>query len=428
MSTPIAPHQCLTKIDDIFVEVCRESGILATKAIKQAKKIQERYNKQGEHAGIQDILLYEGLIQRRQVDEILERFGKQIYGCTACNAIDRYPEGPTACKHCGDLVVRVFRPPLGSIDPHTAELKFRKGNTLGRYTILEILGSGAMGRVFRAQADDGALVAMKVLSPDDGIVWEDVKRFQHEVLAMADLKHPHVMTVSDHGTVGDCHYYCMELVRGVSLSRKIDERSLTFADSVAIGAKIASALDHIHGKGIVHRDLKPDNIMFDDKGEPRLLDFGIAKNAMQTTQVTEYGTALGTPAYMSPEQAKGETRKIDAKTDIYSLGVLLYEMVTGVIPFDEEHDVNRLLDRIENDSPRTPREHNAEIPEALEQVILRAMAKDPAQRYAQAILLSEDLEALAVGKVPPNLSGRRPKGPTTLIGRLVRKFRGDAPE
>ncbi len=432
MTQTISPNQCLAMIDEIFVDACQEDGVLSSRALRIAKKIQKRYFKQSEHASIQDILLYEGLISRVEVDRLYGKHSNTIFGCVDCNEIKRY-EGrcPDGCPACDGRLVRIFRPPLGESStvvtndvPGQSGYPFSRGQRIGDFEILDTIGSGSMGLVFRARDEQERLVALKVLYPEGGVTWEDVKRFQHEILSMQELSHEHIVSVASCGFADGLYFYCMELVGGKSLGQRIADRDITLPGAMLIGASLCRALSHIHSRGVVHRDLKPENILFDEKGSLRLVDFGIAKNAMQTTQVTEYGTALGTPAYMAPEQARGEIHKVSPATDIYALGVLIYEMTTGQIPFEEEQNVSRLLDRIERDEPRPPREINPKISVQLESVIQRAMVKDPAGRYVDAKSLAEDLEALHRGEAPPNVDQEIPD--SGFWRRLIKRFEADA--
>jgi len=432
MTENISPNQCLAMIDDIFIEVCQEGGLLSARSLRVARKIQKRYFKQGEHASIQDILLYEGLIGREQVDLIYSQHGNSIFGCVDCNVIKRFERlAPDHCETCKGHLVRVFRSPAGDRStvvtnelPGSDGYRFSKGAMIGEYVVRQTIGSGSMGLVFRARGKGGEQVALKVLYPDGGVTWEDVKRFQHEILSLRGLSHEHIMSITHDGVVDELYYYCMELVEGESLGGRIAAARLTPEETLSIGAYLARALAHIHSRGVVHRDLKPENILFDEQGSLRIVDFGIAKNAMQSTQVTEYGTALGTPAYMAPEQARGEIHKVSPGTDIYALGVLLYEMSTGVIPFEEEQNVSRLLDRIERDEPKLPREHDPSISKELESVILRAMVKDPAGRYPDAESMAEDLESLSRGEPPLHVNALPDEA--GFWGKLLKRFESDS--
>ncbi|MEO7965256.1 MAG: serine/threonine-protein kinase, partial [Gemmatimonadaceae bacterium] len=215
------------------------------------------------------------------------------------------------------------------------------GSKLGPYHIVAPLGEGGMGEVFRAR--DARLqrdVAIKVLA--SGLITDESarKRFRIEALALAKLNHPNIATVFDVGEQEGIDYLVMELVSGRSLAARIAEGPLPLEQVCALAREVASALDEAHGQGVVHRDLKPANIILTDRGTAKVLDFGLAKllapgGGGGSQSVSEMGTILGTPLYMSPEQALGE--RVDTRTDLWSLGVVLYEALSGRAPFSGEN-------------------------------------------------------------------------------------------
>ncbi len=261
------------------------------------------------------------------------------------------------------------------------------GKTLGNYRVVEQIGRGGMAAVYKAyQPALERYVALKViheqLAADDE---QFLKRFQREAKAVATLRHPNIVQVFDFGTQGDVSYMVMEYLDGASLKAELNalaERSevMPLKEVVRIFEAVAAALDYAHGQGMVHRDIKPANIMLTTKGGVILTDFGIAR-IVGSTQYTASGAVIGTPAYLSPEQGKGEHG--DERSDIYALGVVLYEMVTGRVPFDADTPLAVIFKHISDPLP-LPRQLNPDLPEAVEQVILRALAKDPADRYQTA--------------------------------------------
>src|SRR5579859_6499172 len=200
------------------------------------------------------------------------------------------------------------------------------GQRLGQYEILSLVGKGGMAMVYRArQASIERDVAIKVMKPDLADAEDFVRRFQREAKAIASLSHPFILKVFDYGQQGDLVYLVMELLRGGSLSDLIRQQSLSPDAASRILEQVASALDYAHERGIIHRDLKPHNVLLDEKGNAHLTDFGIAKILGTNVTVTQSGLVMGTPAYMSPEQWQG--KPLDARVDIYALGVMLYEML-----------------------------------------------------------------------------------------------------
>ena len=265
------------------------------------------------------------------------------------------------------------------------------GQTLGPYRITERLVAGGMAKVYRAlQPSTGRDVAIKVLPAVQGS--EAVARFQREAQLLGGMQHPHILPLIDAGNEGDWHYLVMPLMRSGDLADRLlwQNGAMPFADVRRISLQLADALDYAHSRGIVHRDLKPANVLMDERGNALLSDFGIAlpRGGERLTQV---GYALGTPEYLAPEQAHGDT---DSRSDLYSLGVIIYQMSTGKLPFNVRGPTAWVKAHQEDAVP-TPRSKNAEVPEALERVIMRTLQKDPAQRWSGAAELGAALrEAL----------------------------------
>jgi len=261
-----------------------------------------------------------------------------------------------------------------------------EGKTLDRYRVLSLLGQGAMAQVYRARdLESGAEVAIKVLHPHLTSDPQVAARFEHEARAASKLDHPAIVRVLDHGRVGDTSYLVMPLREGPSLKEYLEERAghpVPVADAVNLVARLADALDYAHRYGVVHRDVKPSNVLLSggDLREGMIVDFGVA-HLTEATVETASGTTLGTPAYMAPEQGAGE--QPDARTDVYALAAMLFEMVTGRPPFRAESPYAVIMHHIHTPPP-SPRSFRPDLPPAVEAVILRALAKDPANRYATA--------------------------------------------
>ena len=262
-----------------------------------------------------------------------------------------------------------------------------------RYEILEKIGVGGMATVYRAKCHVlNRDVAIKVLKDEFTTDSEFINRFNAEAQSAASLTHPNIVSVYDVGQSDDMYYIVMELIKGKTLKEIIsDEGRIPWKWSLNIAKQIASALEIAHKNGIVHRDIKPHNIIITEDGIAKVTDFGIAK-AVTTATMTSYGNTLGSVHYFSPEHARGATT--DAKTDIYSLGIVMYEMVTGRVPFDADTPVSVALKQVQ-EKPIEPISINPEIPEGLNYIILKAMEKDKNLRYNSARELLQDLDILA---------------------------------
>lgn len=269
------------------------------------------------------------------------------------------------------------------------------GHSLGRYHIIEPLGQGGMASVFRAYDTNlDRDVAIKVIRPDVDQTMgnEFLKRFQHEARALAKLDHPYILKVLDYGEQDGLPYLVMPFVPGGTLKQKMGQ-PIPYPEAAALLAPIARALDYAHHQNIIHRDVKPANILISTSGAPLLSDFGIAKmlESGGGTQLTATGVGIGTPDYMAPEQWMG---KADPSTDIYSLGVVFYEMITGHRPYTADTPAAVLLKHLRDPLPR-PRIFISNLPEAVEQVVFKALAKEPANRFSDMGEFAKILEKLA---------------------------------
>src|SRR5258708_4592245 len=261
------------------------------------------------------------------------------------------------------------------------------GQRLGQYEIVALLGRGGMATVYRArQLNIKREVAIKVIRADLAETADFIKRFEREAETIASLRHPYILKLFDYGEFGDTVYLVMELVSGGSLAELISKGPLPVATASRLLEQIASALDYSHERGIIHRDLKPQNVLLDEQNNPILTDFGIAKILSQTTSLTQSGMAMGTPSYMSPEQWMGKA--LDSRADIYALGIMLFEMLSGQLPFRAETPYSMMHMHV-NEQPPPVREQRAELPPGIDQIISKALAKDPDKRYASAGALAE---------------------------------------
>jgi serine/threonine protein kinase/Tfp pilus assembly protein PilF len=273
----------------------------------------------------------------------------------------------------------------------------KEGILGGKYRIIEPIGKGGMGVVYKAE--DIKLertVALKFLPAELTEDPEARERFVREAKAAAALSHPHICTIHEIGEEENQYFIAMECIEGQSLKQKIHKGPLDQVEALDIAIQVAEGLDEAHKKGIVHRDIKPGNIMVTDKGTAKVMDFGLAK-VFGASLITKEAKTMGTVAYMSPEQAQGQS--VDHHTDIWSLGVVLYEMLTGQLPFKGEYDQS-IIHSILNKEPEPLTKALSTTPNALENVVLTALAKNPAARYQSMAELLEDLKAIAQGLKP----------------------------
>ncbi|MGH8749124.1 MAG: serine/threonine-protein kinase [Burkholderiales bacterium] len=273
--------------------------------------------------------------------------------------------------------------------------------TVGRYEIVSELGRGAMGIVYKATDPVlGRFVAIKTINmalERDGIENYEA-RFYQEARAAGGLSHPNIVTVYDVGKNGDIAYMAMEFVEGVELRSLLSSgRPPSVAQAISITAQVADGLAYAHERGIVHRDIKPPNIMVTPGGSVKIADFGIAR-MRASESLTQTGMMLGSPKYMSPEHVLG--KRADQRGDIFSLGIILYEMLTGSAPFGGEN-VTALMYQIVNLTPPAPSLRNREIPELLDYVVAKMLAKSLEERYQRAAELASDLRECGRRLVPP---------------------------
>jgi hypothetical protein len=266
---------------------------------------------------------------------------------------------------------------------------------IGRYHILERLGAGGMGTVYKAQDPQlNRIVALKVPRfdgpPQD--VAKRMQRFQREARAAAQVWHPHVCPIFDVGEHEGQPFVVMACVEGQSLAKRLAEKGRyeDVAEAVAVVRQILDALDAVHAHGITHRDVKPGNILLEPGGRAILTDFGLARPEADAEHLTSEGAIVGTPAYMAPEQAAGQAERIGPWTDSYSLGVVLYQMLTGRLPF--EGTPLAILSKITQEAPPPPSRWRADLDAALEAIVLKALDKEPTRRYQRARQFAEALD------------------------------------
>ncbi|MGE0707372.1 MAG: extracellular solute-binding protein [Planctomycetota bacterium] len=265
------------------------------------------------------------------------------------------------------------------------------GDRFGPYLILEELGRGGMGVVYRAQETElGRDVALKLLSPELSRRPRELERFRREAALASKLRHPRIVGVFSYGEVEGRTYYTMPIVEGQSLKDLIARGPLAPERAAELVEQVARAIDSAHQQRVVHRDLKPANLVLDGSGAPLVLDFGLAKDLLSGPELTRTGEILGTPCYMAPEQAAGETDWVDHRVDVYALGVILYECLTGQVPYGGQ-TAAEVISRILHEDPPAPRSIRPELPYELETVVLGAMRRERFLRYQTAGALADDL-------------------------------------
>lgn len=279
----------------------------------------------------------------------------------------------------------------------------------GDYALLGEIAHGGMGVVYCArQTSLNRLVALKMIGSGQFATPAEVERFRQEAQAAANLDHPNIVPIYEIGEHEGQHYFSMKLIEGESLADQMANPSsaLSFRDQATMLAKVAHAVHHAHQHGVIHRDLKPSNILLDEQGEPHLTDFGLAKLLEKGAGQTQSGAFLGTPAYMSPEQACGKTKEITVASDIYSLGAVLYTMLTGRAPFTGE-SLGDIIEQVKDSAPKRPRTLQPGVSADLEAICLKCLEKEPALRYPSAAAVAEDLERWLRGEP---ISPRRVSG------------------
>jgi serine/threonine protein kinase len=328
--------------------------------------------------------------------------------CPECGTWNR--AAAARCTRCGVPLPEVSAPPIDVPDTELRELRVATGN---RYTIVKRLGSGGMAHVYLARhATLARPLVIKVLHRTLAQDPEMRERFRREAEAAARLIHPYICAIVDMGTAGEIEYLAMPYYAGGSLADLLSRQKTVSAVSAAsIAVQVACALDYAHRHGVVHRDIKPDNILFDEDGNVALTDFGIA-TARFHGRLTANGRAMGTPHYMSPEQAMGKL--VDGRSDLYAVGLLLYEMVLGHPPFDGE-DSYAVGYKHVHETPIAPDQVDTRVPAGLSAITMKCLAKPATDRYDRGFELADALIGF-LGHTPSAelraARSSRPSGPT----------------
>ncbi len=323
--------------------------------------------------------------------------------CPQCRLVAAAPDGHAGryvrCKRCNSKFQLPQGVPTLPVAPGAAgraAIPSQSPTVVDRYEVRELLGSGSYGSVYRAfDPRLGREVALKVLRAEMTASPQAVERFLREAKAAAKLDHSHIVAVFDAGRAGDVYFIASAFIKGGTLASALPRTGMEPRQAAALAAQLASALGYAHRQGVVHRDVKPANILLDDQGYLRLMDFGLAGWTQdECTRLTQQGAVMGTPAYMAPEQALGDTARVGPASDLYSAGVVLYELLTGRRPFGGDNAASMMYQIIHTEAP-PPSARRPGLDAGLEAICLKAMAKAPADRYADGEAMAGALRAWA---------------------------------
>lgn len=292
-----------------------------------------------------------------------------------------------ACSDCGSH--------FSLVEVDTATFAAGAVRNIGHFQLVEKLGQGAFGSVWKANDRELDRVVAIKLPRREQLDEGEAERFLREARAAAQLRHAGIVAIHEVGRDKGQIYIVSEFIQGATLQEWLSVKPISFREAARLMIAIAEALEHAHQQGVIHRDLKPANILMDERGAPHIADFGLAKRDAGELTMTIEGQILGTPAYMSPEQARGEGHRVDARSDVYSLGVMLFELLTGELPFRGKQRM--LIVQILHDEPPSPRKLNNHIPKDLETIALKCLAKEPERRYQSAAELAADLRRFLEG-------------------------------
>ncbi|WP_372367088.1 protein kinase [Candidatus Uabimicrobium sp. HlEnr_7] len=365
--------------DILFAKKALELRIIDEQHIKNCRVVQQQSIQQGKNISLSQVAMRLGFITQKNIDTVEKLISQQQSIANISNVQTNFKNNSVPDNSA------LFTSSMVGIHERSTINTSEKFN---HYIIEEKLGEGGMGAVYKVRDDQlRRSVALKVIIGSGALGEKQIQRFLNEARATASLKHPNIVEVYEIGTKPQ-NYFTMELIKGRSLLSLIRSKNLSSQKAAIIMIKCSEALHYAHRKGIIHRDIKPANIMMENNQEPKIMDFGLAKDVENDEQLSQAGDVLGTLVYMSPEQASGE--EIDARSDIYSLGASLYEILSKRPPFQSESSMN-LLYQVFTEDPIELRLLNPDIPRDLEAICLKCLHKKPEKRYQTAKELAKDL-------------------------------------
>lgn len=436
-----------SKVEEFFGDVAVSRGYCTREQMARALAQQKERMQAGHNQRLGELCVELKVLTPEQVADILAEQQRKILVCERCGSaynVEGFSVGKRwRCRVCNTLLEvpggpEVVSKPLEELSSEKVEERFQQktgveGATLaevpadkketrfGNYHIIEKIARGGMGIIYKArQRGLDRIVALKVLIAGEHASEETIERFYLEAKSVAKLRHPNIVPIHEVGIHEGKHFFTMDFIHGESLRFMLLNQKINVHRALEIAAKVSGALDYAHKQGIVHRDIKPENILLDETGEPLVTDFGLAKDVQTDTHLTRAGVVMGTPAYMSPEQARGERASVDHRTDVYSLGTVLYEMLTGepVFKFEGPIGLNALIKTISED-PAPPRKLNPRIPREVETIVLKTLEKDPDRRYQGAGDFADDIERYLTGE--PILA--RPPSFTYRAWKKIKKYK-----
>ena len=390
------------KGDDLaFCRLALKLKLVAPDALDQLL-IQQK--KMATPISLMEMVLHQNMLPLQDFLVTYAKTYQETIFCSGCHKefrlVNLGPGKKLRCKHCKTIfLVPSIEQEISSYQyDSTLETSSEQDEMFAGYEILEEIAQGGMGIVYRAQKKStGQIVALKVLREAFRSSGEAKQRFAREAQTLSRLKHDYIVSVFEVGIENEIPYFTMDYVNGPPLSSYIYRNLLPLEQVVDIIIKLCQGLQYAHSMDIIHRDIKPSNILLQNGVEPKLTDFGLAKCMDSMTMVTRSGTTLGTPYYMAPEQAKGQLGLVGPRSDLYSLGVVFYELLTGRNPFRGENTVD-IYQNILTVEPDPPSIHNPQIRKKLDRICLKAIKKDSFQRYKNAQEMEQELELYKSGK------------------------------